>query len=187
LKKPLSSVVMIDPIRYGEMSAYGTKSGLSGPTTTASVSGSGVAGAPSFFGTSTLTTIDSLPGCLPSSASTSGGALMTLQPSMPTLPVSSSASRSAKSIFAPTSAAKVPFISKPCRCGTSAGGMLVSSFAHGTFGTVNASAICGTTSSLRPFVNLNVPAGSAMVPDSRAVTSRTFPSNFSSSSRRAAG
>ena len=106
---------------------------------------------------------------------------------MPTFPVSSSASRSAKSIFAPTSAAKLPFISNPCRCGTSAVGMLVSSFAHDTRGTVNASAICGTTSSLRPFANLKVPAGNATLPDSRAVMSRTFPSRRSSSSRRAAG
>ena len=112
---------------------------------------------------------------------------MTLQPSMPTLPVSASASRSAKSILAPTSAVKFPCSTNPCRCGTSAGGMLVSSFAHETFGTVNLSAICGMTSSFLPFANLNVPAGIARMPDSRAVMSRTFPSSSSSSSRRATG
>ena len=105
-------------------------------------------GAPSFFGTSTLTTIDSLPAACrparPPRAAPSRPCSRRCRPS-PSAPARRDRrSRSSRR----RRRAKLPCITNPCRCGTSAVGMLVSSFAHDTRGTVNASAICGTTSSL---------------------------------------
>ena len=89
--------------------------------------------------------------------------------------------------MAPTSAAKVPCNTNPCRRGSSAGGTLASSFAHDTLGTVKAISIFGTTSNVLPLVNLNVPGGIAKLPARRAVTSRTRASARSSSRRRVNG